>query len=84
MFSKDAEVTHENVLKKLSEIISVRGKKGTDRSGQLNLLEELRNIAKAKSLGTAMDIKILFHIVASIFDYNPNIATCMKPDMWDK
>ena len=84
MFSKDAEITHEAVIKKLMEIISVRGKKGTDRSAQLSLLEELRTIASAKTLGTAMDIKIMFHIVASIFDYNPNIATCMRPEMWDK
>ena len=38
MFSKDQEITNEAVNKKLSEIISARGKKGTDRNTQIELL----------------------------------------------
>ena len=38
MFSKDQEITHEAVNKKLSEIVSARGKKGTDRNTQIELL----------------------------------------------
>ena len=83
MFSKDAEITHEAVLKKLVEILAARGKKATDRSEQMDMLAELRGIAANKNLGSAMDVKILFNICAAIYDYNPNIATCMKPEMWD-
>lgn len=35
MFQKDQEITHEAVTKKLVEIISVRGKKGTKRGDQV-------------------------------------------------
>ena len=42
MFSKDAEITHEAVIKKLAEITAARGKKGTDRSQMIELLIELR------------------------------------------
>ena len=31
-----------------------------------------------------MNVKIMFNIIASIFDYNPNVATCMKPEMWKR
>lgn len=83
MFAKDTEINHEAVQKKLSEIVSARGKKGTDRTEQIELLEELHTISNANNLGPAMSVKIMFNIVAAIYDYNPNIATCMKAEMWE-
>ncbi|XP_052799625.1 eukaryotic translation initiation factor 3 subunit C-like isoform X2 [Mya arenaria] len=83
MFPKDTEVNHEAVCKKLYEITAARGKKGTDRQEQIELLKELYSIAEANKLGYAMSVKITFNITAAIYDYNPNIATCMKSDMWD-
>ena len=84
LFSKDTEINHEAVQKKIYEIFSARGKKGTNRTEQINLLIELRRIADVNELGAAMDIKILFHIVSSIFDYSPNVATNMRDEMWEK
>ncbi|CAH1233219.1 EIF3C [Branchiostoma lanceolatum] len=84
MFAKGTEINHAVVLKKLNEILAARGKKGTDRSEQIMLLGELRRISEENNLGLGMTVKILFNIVASIFDYNPNIATCMKDEMWAK
>lgn len=83
MFAKDQEINHEAVTKKLYEIVAARGKKGTDRSQMIDLLQELKQVSDANNLGPAMHIKILFNITAAIFDYNPNIATCMRPEMWD-
>ena len=83
MFSKDTEVNHEAVQKKLAEIIAVRGKKGTDRNEQIELLKELLSISEANNLGPGMSLKIKFNIVAAIYDYNPNIATCMRGEMWE-
>ncbi|XP_071946324.1 eukaryotic translation initiation factor 3 subunit C-like [Antedon mediterranea] len=83
MFAKDAEITHTLVLKKLNEITAARGKKGTDRSYQINMLRELRKISGENQLGIGMDLKILMNIGSSIFDYNPNVASCMKDNMWD-
>lgn len=84
MFAKDTEVNHEAVIKKLNEIISARGKKGTDRNEQIALLKELQSISNANNLGPAISMKIMFHIVSAIYDYNPNIATCMRSEMWEK
>ena len=83
MFSKDTEVNHEAVQKKLVEIIAARGKKGTDRNEQIELLKELLSISEANNLGPGMSVKIKFNILAAIFDYNPNIATCMRNEMWE-
>ncbi|XP_033119339.1 eukaryotic translation initiation factor 3 subunit C-like [Anneissia japonica] len=84
MFAKDAEITHALVLKKLNEITAARGKKGTDRKDQISMLRELRKIADENKLGVGMDLKILMNIGSSIFDYNPNVASCMKDNMWEQ
>ena len=84
MFDKDAEITHELVIKKLREIMAARGKKRTNRKEQIELLQELYNIAEEHNLGIGMTVKIKFAIVAAIFDYNPKISAAMKPEYWEK
>jgi len=84
IFSKDTEINHEVVVKKLNELMANRGKKGTDRSIQIELLIDLRNICKVHNLGDAIECKILFSIIASFYDYNPNIAASMKVDVWER
>ncbi|GFO43165.1 eukaryotic translation initiation factor 3 subunit c [Plakobranchus ocellatus] len=83
LFAKDQEITQEAVVKKLNEIIIMRGKKGTDRSMMIELLQELKTIAEGANLGKPLSVKICFNIMAAIYDYNPNIATCMKSEMWE-
>uniref|UniRef100_UPI00398EDF53 eukaryotic translation initiation factor 3 subunit C-like protein n=1 Tax=Pristiophorus japonicus TaxID=55135 RepID=UPI00398EDF53 len=84
MFAKGTEINHAVVLKKLSEILQARGKKGTDRAAQIEMLTELCAIATVHNLGEGITLKIKFNIVASLYDYNPNLASCMKQDMWKK
>lgn len=84
IFGKDVEINHEVVKRKLIELSAGRGRKGTDRSMQVDMLIELRKIAKDHSLGEAMDCKILMSIVAAIFDYNPSIASSMKAEVWER
>lgn len=84
LFTKDEKIDHKKVDDKLRELVSGRGKKGTDRSRHIDSLTELRQLAADAGLGEALDCKILFAIVAAIFDYNPNIATSMKTEMWEK
>ncbi|KAL7977329.1 hypothetical protein Chor_009278 [Crotalus horridus] len=79
MFAKGTEINHAVVVKKLNEILQARGKKGTDRAAQIDLLQLLVGIAAENNLGVAIDLKIKFNIVASLYDYNPNLATYMKP-----
>lgn len=52
MFAKDEEINHSSVVNKLNSICSGRGRKGTDRKEQMELLSELRSIAKTHNLGS--------------------------------
>ena len=84
MFAKDEKLDHRKVDDKLRELLSGRGKKGTDRSRNIESLIELRQMAASNNLGTALDCKILFGVLAAIYDYNPNIAANMKSEMGEK
>ncbi|XP_054043728.1 eukaryotic translation initiation factor 3 subunit C-like [Rissa tridactyla] len=84
MFAKGTEITPAVVVKKLNEILQARGKKGTDRAAQIELLQLLVAIANENGLGVALEVKIKFNIIASLYDYNPNLATYMKAEMWQK
>ncbi len=84
MFEKDAEITHDLVVKKLHEIMAARGRKRTNRKEQIELLTELFAISEEHNLGVGMAVKIKFAIVSGIFDYNPKISAAMKPEYWEK
>ena len=84
MFKKDDEININSVHKKLNEIMAARGKKGTDRKEQIELLHELMAIAEENNLGPAILVKILFNIIMSIYDYNPSVSDAMKVDYWEK
>lgn len=84
MFATDAEIDIGLVLNKLSEIMSARGKKRTDRRMQIELLYELKTIAELHTLGDAVTAKIQFAIVSAIYDYNPKVSEPMKMEYWSK
>lgn len=84
MFAKDEEVNIESMLTKINEVLAMRGRKRIHRSDQVEMLAELLEISTVHNLGPAMEIKIIFGIVGGLLDYNHNITTCMKPDMWVK
>uniref|UniRef100_A0A6Q2YWB5 Eukaryotic translation initiation factor 3 subunit C n=1 Tax=Esox lucius TaxID=8010 RepID=A0A6Q2YWB5_ESOLU len=84
MFAKGTEINTTVVVKKLNEILQARGKKGTDRAAQIELLHALANISNENNLGEGILVKIKFNIIASLYDYNPNLAAFMKADMWKK
>uniref|UniRef100_A0A8C5BF97 Eukaryotic translation initiation factor 3 subunit C n=1 Tax=Gadus morhua TaxID=8049 RepID=A0A8C5BF97_GADMO len=78
------EINTTVVVKKLNEILQARGKKGTDRAAQIELLHLLAGISGEHNLGQGILVKIKFNIIASLYDYNPNLAAFMKADMWKK
>uniref|UniRef100_A0A665UIF3 Eukaryotic translation initiation factor 3 subunit C n=1 Tax=Echeneis naucrates TaxID=173247 RepID=A0A665UIF3_ECHNA len=78
MFAKGTEINTAVVVKKLNEILQARGKKGTDRAAQIELLNALAAIAAENNLGQGILVKIKFNIIASLYDYNPNLAAFMK------
>uniref|UniRef100_A0A3Q0S960 Eukaryotic translation initiation factor 3 subunit C n=1 Tax=Amphilophus citrinellus TaxID=61819 RepID=A0A3Q0S960_AMPCI len=84
MFAKGTEINTAVVVKKLNEILQARGKKGTDRAAQIELLHALAAISAENNLGQGILVKIKFNIIASLYDYNPNLAAFMKSDMWKK
>lgn len=48
------------------------------RAAQIELLHALANIANENNLGQGVLVKIKFNIIASLYDYNPNLAAFMK------
>lgn len=47
-------------------------------ASQIELLQLLVQIAAENNLGEGVIVKIKFNIIASLYDYNPNLATYMK------
>lgn len=83
LFDKDEEINHDSVVNKLNSICSARGRKGTDRKEQMELMTELRNISNQHNLGPAIEVKILFNKIAVSFDYNQRLLKCMKAEYWN-
>ena len=60
LFAKDTEINPSVVLKKLHEILGARGKKGTDRTEQIEYLKDLRRIAEKHNLGVCFAFIFIF------------------------
>ena len=84
LFPKDTEINHQAVLKKFHEILAVRGKKGTDRSEQIDYFSELRKISSQHELGEAIDMKLAFTVTAAIMDSASGTDSAMKSALWVK
>ena len=54
LFAKDTEINIPTILKKLHEILGARGKKGTDRTDQIEYLKDLRKISEKHNLGACL------------------------------
>lgn len=48
------------------------------RAAQIELLHALAAISVENNLGEGIMVKIKFNIIASLYDYNPNLAAFMK------
>ena len=48
------------------------------RAAQIELLHLLAGISGEHNLGQGILVKIKFNIIASLYDYNPNLAAFMK------
>lgn len=84
LFPKDTEINHEAVLKKFHEILAVRGKKGTDRSEQVQYFSELQKISEKHELGPGLNLKLLFTIASAIIDSSAGTDVALKTELWEK
>lgn len=84
MFAKESEITHQNVLKKLVEVLAMRGKKRADRSDQTEMLLELLNITRQYKLGPAIEVRIILGLISSLLEYNPSVLDHIKISVWEE
>lgn len=84
MFAKESEINHNNVLKKLVEVLAMRGKKRADRSDQTEMLLELLNISRQYQLGPAIEVRIILGLISSLLEYNPSVLEHIKISVWEE
>lgn len=82
LFEDDAEITVELVNQKIAELSSVRGRRGAKRQKNIETLEMLSGICVSENLGIPILAKCMYYTCLAIFDYNPNMAVCMKVEIW--
>ena len=84
MFGKgEVEIDHDVIKKKRDEILSARGKKTTERTENIEHIKILLQLSKEAGLGIGMELLLLVDIVGTIYDI-PNVASCMKDDVWQR
>jgi translation initiation factor 3 subunit C len=84
MFAKESEINHQNVLKKLVEVLAMRGKKRADKSDQTEMMLELLNISRQYQLGPAIEVRIILGLISSLLEYNPSVLDHIKIGVWEE
>ncbi|KAJ3099826.1 Translation initiation factor 3 subunit c [Phlyctochytrium bullatum] len=75
---KAIEVTPENLFKKLGELLEARGKKSTDKVGQISNFQRLYEVASSPFA----KLKVLLALIAAQFDHIPASSGYMPVDVW--
>ncbi|EIW82943.1 eukaryotic translation initiation factor 3 subunit 8 [Coniophora puteana RWD-64-598 SS2] len=75
---KTMQFSVETIFKTLKAVNEARGKKNTDRTEQMRILEKLLEVA----VTSYQRIRILLALVSSRFDYNSSVATFMPIELW--
>jgi len=82
LFEEDAEITVELVNQKIAELSSIRGRRGANRQKNIETFELLSGVCVTEGLGIPILAKCQYYTCLAIFDYNPNMAVCMKVEIW--
>lgn len=72
-------ITAEGLFKSLTEVLSARGKKSTDRGEQVGLLLQLLGVAET----TYARLRVLLALIPARFDYNATNNNFMPLEMWN-
>jgi len=76
----EAVLTEEELRRKLGELMSSRGRKGTDAREVLRKLEVLAR--GARKFGPKVEIPILMHLVSAMYDATRGIDDYMDVQQW--
>lgn len=77
---KEEDLTPSLVMKKSLEIVSSRGRKGSDPKVLLAQLQELSKLAE--KFGPRVEIPVLMHVITAQFDMQRTIDDYMETPMW--
>ncbi|CAF3477412.1 unnamed protein product [Rotaria sp. Silwood1] len=83
-FNNDEEISYEEILKKLNEIISMCGKHTTNYYDQFEYLTNLRQYVKKRNLTVEIDMKILLIQITISFDYYQKENEYSKFEIWTR
>ncbi|CAD6190946.1 unnamed protein product [Caenorhabditis auriculariae] len=78
LFDPKEEITHEVMIKKINEIMSLRGRLTTDRKQHVKNLQKLYEKSVEKNLGAGILVKITFCIISALFELNSKISDYME------
>jgi len=74
----DRPMTQEQVIKRLQELLSSRGKRSTDR---VKMAEDLQHLARKATVSILL-LKIRLFLAAALFDITQNTGAVMSADRW--
>jgi translation initiation factor 3 subunit C len=72
------QFTPESILKNLRTIMESRGKKNTDRTEQIKIMEKLLEVAQTPY----QRVRVLLTIISTRFDLSTGVQTFMSQDQW--
>lgn len=75
---KTVQYTSEGIFKNLQSIQEARGKKNTDRTEHIRILEILVDV----SATSYQRIRVLLALISSRFDYNSSVSSYMPVELW--
>ncbi|KAL0248510.1 hypothetical protein GEMRC1_003746 [Eukaryota sp. GEM-RC1] len=79
---EDLILTRGDITKKLTEILTLRGRKSIDRREQVDALKELADVAKKLKL-PSLEAHLKLQVASAIFDIMVGQATIAMPrDLW--
>jgi translation initiation factor 3 subunit C len=72
------QFTPESILKHLRTIMESRGKKNTDRTEQIKIMEKLYEVAQTPY----QRVRVLLTLISTRFDLSTGVQTFMSPEQW--
>ena len=72
------QFTPESILKHLRTIVESRGKKNTDRTEQIKIMEKLYEVATTPY----QKVRVLLALISTRFDLTTGVQTFMSQDQW--